>query len=176
MAVSAPDARTDVRTSAEPAAKVWALVRLALAWIFLWAFLDKTFGLGHETPADKAWLDGGSPTAGFLANAPKGPFAGLYKDLAGAAWADWLFMAGLLAIGVALALGIAMWIAAVSGGLMLVLMWTAVLPPANNPFLDDHLIYTLVLVGLALVAAGNTWGLGWWWRGLAVVRKYPFLR
>ena len=50
-----------------------AATRLALGWVFLWAFLDKTFGLGHETPSDGAWINGGSPTEGFLANAPTGP-------------------------------------------------------------------------------------------------------
>ena len=43
---------------------------------------------------------------------------------------------------------------------MLVLMWAAELPLANNPFMDEHLIYTIVLVGLALANAGATLGLG----------------
>ena len=43
---------------------------------------------------------------------------------------------------------------------MLVLMWAAELPLANNPFMDDHLIYAIVLVGLALAGAGTTLGLG----------------
>ncbi|WP_067479040.1 hypothetical protein [Actinomadura hibisca] len=163
-------------TSATAAAHVWAVARIALAWIFLWAFLDKTFGLGHETPAAKAWTDGGSPTMGFLKNSPEGPFAGLYHDLAGQTWADWLFMIGLAGIGAALLLGVAMRAAAVAGGLLLVLMWTAVLPPANNPFLDDHLVYTIVLVGLALVGAGDTLGLGRWWGNTALVRKLPILK
>jgi thiosulfate dehydrogenase [quinone] large subunit len=33
---------------------------------FLWAFLDKTFGLGFATESGKGWLDGGSHTEGFL--------------------------------------------------------------------------------------------------------------
>jgi thiosulfate dehydrogenase [quinone] large subunit len=36
-------------------------IRLALGWVFLWAFLDKLFGLGHETAPAKSWLSGGSP-------------------------------------------------------------------------------------------------------------------
>ena len=155
---------------------VWAITRISLGWVFLWAFLDKAFGLGRATPAENAWLDGGSPTNGFLANAPTGPFEGFYKDLAGATWADWLFMIGLLAIGVALILGIAMRIAAVTGALLLVLMWTAVLPPENNPFMDDHLIYAMVLIGLAAVNAGDTWGLGKQWASTGLVRNYPVLR
>lgn len=155
---------------------IWAITRISLGWVFLWAFLDKAFGLGRATPSENAWLDGGSPTEGFLANAPTGPFEGIYKDLAGATWADWLFMIGLLAIGVALILGIGMKIAAITGALLLVLMWTAVLPPENNPFMDDHLIYAMVLIGLAAVNAGNTWGLGKQWANTGLVQSYPILR
>ena len=72
-------------------------------------------------------------------------------------------MVGLAGIGVALLLGIGMRVAAVAGGLLLVLMWTAVLPPENNPFMDDHLIYAAVLAVLALVDAGDTLGLGRVW-------------
>jgi thiosulfate dehydrogenase [quinone] large subunit len=155
---------------------VLGLLRLAMGWTFLWPFLDKTFGLGHETASADAWIDGGSPTAGFLGNATAGPLAGMYQDLAGQAWADWLFMLGLLGIGVALLAGVATRIAAASGALLLVLMWSAVLPPANNPFLDDHLVYALLLAVLALTHAGRYIGLGRWWEGLPLVRRVPVLR
>jgi thiosulfate dehydrogenase (quinone) large subunit len=84
---------------------VWAITRISLGWIFLWAFLDKAFGPRPVQPQN-AWVDGGSPTNGFLSNAPTSPFENIYKDLAGATWADWLFMIGLLLIGVALILGV----------------------------------------------------------------------
>ncbi|MEV0397556.1 DoxX family protein [Polymorphospora rubra] len=151
-------------------------LRLALGWIFLWAFLDKLFGLGHGTAAEQAWINGGSPTRGFLGNAVAGPFADFYRGFAGAAWADWLFMIGLAAVGTALILGVGMRVAAAAGGLMMVLMWTAVLPPANNPFMDDHLIYAGVLLVLALTAAGDTLGLGRLWARLPIVKRLPFLR
>ncbi|MEH0936408.1 hypothetical protein V6U80_14720 [Micromonospora sp. CPCC 205543] len=164
-------------TTREHAARyVWAGTRIALGWIFLWAFLDKAFGLGHTTESKSAWINGGSPTKGFLSFGAAGPFKGVYQDIAGATWADWLFMIGLAGIGVALLLGIGMRIAAVAGGLLLVLMWTAVLPPENNPFMDDHLIYAAVLAGLALVGAGDTLGLGRTWANLPLVRKYGWLR
>jgi thiosulfate dehydrogenase (quinone) large subunit len=150
--------------------------RLSLGWVFLWAFLDKTFGLGHATPSEAAWLDGGSPTAGFLANAPTGPFQDVYKGLAGEAWADWLFMAGLAGIGVALLLGVAMRITAASGALLLVLMWTAVLPPENNPFMDDHLVYALVLGLLAAARAGRAYGLGAAWERIPFVARHGVLK
>ncbi len=66
---------------------VWALLRLAVGWEFLWALLDKAFGLGFATGKDpatnaitffgenQAWLSGGSPTKGFLVYGIKGPAA-----------------------------------------------------------------------------------------------------
>lgn len=155
--------------------RVWAVTRIALGFVFAWAFVDKLFGLGYATAAERAWVDGGSPTAGFLGGV-EGPFSGVYQAIAGQAWADWLFMAGLLGIGVALLAGVAMRVAAAAGALLLVLMWTAVLPIVNNPFLDDHLVYALVLVGLAAAGADRVWGLGGWWSRLAVVRRFPVLR
>jgi thiosulfate dehydrogenase [quinone] large subunit len=151
-------------------------LRLALGWVFLWAFIDKMFGLGLATPEKGAWINGGSPTKGFLGNAVAGPFEGFYHSIAGAAWADWMFMLGLAAIGTALILGVGMRLAAVAGSVLLVLMWTAVLPPENNPFMDDHLIYAGVLVLLALTAAGETLGLGKVWAKLPIVQRLPWLR
>ncbi|MEV6600099.1 hypothetical protein AB0M36_25080 [Actinoplanes sp. NPDC051346] len=149
-------------------------IRLALGWVFLWAFLDKLFDLGRGTVAANAWLDGGSPTVGLLGKAATGPFAGFYHSIAGNAVVDVLFMTGLLGIGVALMLGIGMRIAA-AGALLTVLMWTAVLPPDTNPFMDDHLVYAAVLVLLALLGTGTTWGFGRQWAGLPLVRRNTWL-
>jgi thiosulfate dehydrogenase [quinone] large subunit len=176
--VTAPGAAITGTESTSQKATRYTLagLRIALGWIFLWAFIDKLFGLGFATKAENAWIDGGSPTTGFLGNAVSGPFADMYKSFAGAAWADWLFMLGLAAIGTALILGIGMRLAAAAGGLLLVLMFTAVLPPENNPFMDDHLVYAAVLAVLALTAAGNTLGLGKQWTKLPVVQRLPWLK
>lgn len=155
---------------------VLGATRLAMGWTFLWPFLDKTFGLGHETASADGWINGGSPTSGFLGHATKGPFADFYQGMAGQAWADWMFMLGLLGIGVALIVGVTIRAAAAAGALLLVLMWTAVLPPENNLFLDDHLVYALLLAILALTSAGRTFGLGAVWEKLPVVRKHSYLR
>jgi hypothetical protein len=37
-----------------------------------WPFLDKAFGLGHETASTDAWISGGNPTEGFLSHSRKG--------------------------------------------------------------------------------------------------------
>jgi thiosulfate dehydrogenase (quinone) large subunit len=55
-------------------------------------------------------------------------------------------------------------------------MWTAVLPTANNPFMDDHLIYAGTIVGLALTQAGDTLGPGTWWGRTALVSGAPWLK
>jgi thiosulfate dehydrogenase [quinone] large subunit len=153
---------------------VWAATRLGLGWIFLWAFLDKMFGLGHETASADSWIHGGSPTEGFLSGSV-GPFSSIYHSIAGAGLVDGLFMVGLAAIGILLVLGIGMRFACGAGALMVVLMWSAALPPENNPFLDEHIIYALVLIGLALVGAGNTLGLGRWWTKTSLVQRFPWL-
>jgi thiosulfate dehydrogenase [quinone] large subunit len=174
--VPAINAATAETTTQKATRYVLAGLRLALGWVFLWAFIDKLFGLGFATPAKNAWIDGGSPTKGFLGNAVSGPFEGFYHGFAGAAWADWLFMIGLAGIGIALIAGVGMRIAATSGAALLVAMWTAVLPPENNPFMDDHLIYAGVLVLLALTAAGDTLGLGKYWSRLPIVQRLPWLK
>ncbi|WP_237565590.1 hypothetical protein [Ornithinimicrobium cavernae] len=157
------------------ARRVMAVLRIAFGFTFLWAFLDKTFGLGFATPTDRAWINGGDPTAGYLSNA-EGTFGATFQSLAGQAWVTWLFMAGLLGIGVALLAGAGLRIAAVSGVLLYGLMYLAALPLENNPVIDDHVIGAIVLVFLALAHTGDTWGLGNWWKNTEVVRRVPALR
>ncbi len=157
-------------------AYVWAAARIALGWTFLWAFVDKLFGFGFATPAARAWINGGSPTTGFLKGTGENALGGFFSGLAGQVWVDWLFMVGLAGIGVALVLGAGMRIAAATGGLLLVLMWAAELPLANNPFMDDHIVYAIVLAGLAIANAGDTLGIGRWWGGTELVQRFPFLR
>jgi len=174
-----------VRSSA--ARKAIAALRIAFGLTFLWAFFDKLLALGYSTGVnpetgvvdrfgDTAWINGASPTEGFLAFGAAGPFKEFYNSIAGAAWADWLFMFGLLGIGVALTFGFAMRIAAASGALLYVLMWTVALPPETNPVLDVHILSAITLVVLALVLAGDTWGVGKVWSRTSLVSKHQVLR
>lgn len=176
----------DVPEHSGVAARALAALRIGFGLTFLWAFFDKTFALGFHTGYDQqgnldrfgdaAWINGGSPTNGFLSFGAEGPFADFYHSIAGDAWADWLFMAGLLGIGVALTFGVTMRIAAAAGAVLYVLMWTVVLPPENNPVLDDHLLGALTLVVLAATRAGDTWGLGRIWGRTEIAERYPVLR
>jgi thiosulfate dehydrogenase [quinone] large subunit len=175
--VAEPDGdRAPARTSSTAAGRVFAVLRIAFGLTFLWAFLDKVFGLGYATPSGKGWIDGGDPTAGFLGKGASGPFEDFYHSLVGDFWVTPLFMVALAGIGLALTLGIGMRIAAVSGTILYLMMWTAVLPPENNPVLDDHILGAITLIALALVAAGNVWGFGQQWSRLSVVQRYPWLR
>ncbi|MDH3306585.1 MAG: hypothetical protein OEO77_03585 [Acidimicrobiia bacterium] len=155
--------------------KIFALIRIAIGWTFLWAFIDKTFGLGFTTASNQAWVDGISPTRNFLEFETSGPFADLFQGLAGQAWVDWLFMVGILGVGLALILGIGMKIAAITGAVLLALMYLAAFQPADNPVTDHHLIYALVLGALALSDAGDTWGFGTAWKRTNLVHRFPFL-
>ncbi len=182
-----PDSGTQAAADRPATARVLAVLRIGFGLTFLWAFLDKTFALGFHTGysadgatldrfGDAAWINGGSPTNGFLAFGADGPFKEFYTSIAGAAWADWLFMLGLLGIGIALTLGVGMRLAAATGALLYVLMWTVVLPPENNPVIDDHLLGAVTVVALAMLGTGRTWGLGSWWERTDVVKRYPVLK
>jgi thiosulfate dehydrogenase [quinone] large subunit len=188
MSVKERPASSPAPVSARPAAFHWlAVLRIAVGLIFVWAFVDKLFGLGYATPAAKSWLSGGSPTKGFLGNVEVGPFQSMFHGWAGAPWADWLFMLALLGIGVAVTLGVALRLSAIAGTILMVLMWAAEWPlstttaagkpsGSSNPLIDYHIVFALVLIVAALFGAGVTWGLGRQWERLAIVRNNPWLR
>jgi len=153
---------------------VWAGLRLALALTMLWAFFDKLYGYGYATKPGHAWVNGASPTAGFL-SAAHGTLASSFHSLSGHAWVDWAFMLGLLLIGACLLLGVAVRIACWAGIVLFILMWAAIFPPANNPLFDEHLIYILILLGLQDAKTGLDWSLAGWWGGLGFVKRNSWL-
>ena len=83
-------------------------------------------------------------------------------------------------------LGVAVRPAAMSGALMLALMWLAVWAPAKiaggqpsgstNPVVDDHIVG---IFGFIVVGALATWGAGYLgrqWGTLHIVRSHSWLR
>ncbi|GAA2121778.1 hypothetical protein [Nocardioides bigeumensis] len=184
---------TDVHVEDEivtsgPARMALAALRIGFGLTFLWAFFDKLLALGYHTGynqegvldrfGDAAWINGGSPTEGFLTFGvnPDSPFASFYNNLAGYAIVDWLFMLGLLGIGLTLTLGVGMRIGAISGFVMYLFMYGAVMVPENNPVFDDHLIGAIAMTVLFFTLAGDTWGFGKAWAKTHLVRKYAALR
>jgi thiosulfate dehydrogenase (quinone) large subunit len=163
-----------------------AALRIGAGFIFLWAFLDKTFGLHYSTASSKAWIHGGSPTKGFLSHVAVGPFQSAFHSMAGNGFVDWLFMLALLGVGTSLILGVGMRVAAVSGVLLVGMMWLAVFPPARhtaagtatgsaNPLVDDHVLEALVLIALAAFGTGSRLGLGAMWARVPFVGRHRSL-
>lgn len=157
-----------------------AVLRLATGFIFLWAFVDKTFGLGYATPTERAWINGGTPSQGFLkSDAVTGPLKDFFVGIA-SPLTDVLFMLGMLGIGLAVMLGIGLRVSAVAGSILMVLMYLAEWPfsanaGSTNPLVDYHIIYALALIVVAATNAGDTWGIGRVWRTLPIVRSNSWL-
>jgi thiosulfate dehydrogenase [quinone] large subunit len=196
--VTIPEATPETRTGL---GVVMGLLRLTMGWIFLWSFLDKAFALGFSTGritnevgetvridffGDAAWINGGSPTAGVLGFALKGPFTDFYQTITGfqmteagptsAAWVDWVYMASMLFIGLALILGIGVKLASIGGIVWMAIFYTATaIWPEHNPFVDDHVVEALVLGALIFANAGIYLGLGKVWQQTELVKKHPIL-
>ena len=156
------------------ARRALAIARITVGLIFLWPFFDKTFGLGFATTSDHAWLSGESPTAGYLGHLD-GAFSGLFGELAGSAWVDWLFMLGMLLVGGAFVLGIALRPAAGGAVAIMALLWLSALPLENNPVIDEHILIGVTAVALALANSGEVWGLGRRWRALDLTPRWSLL-
>ena len=145
-----------------------AVMRLVMGWTFMWAFVDKLFGLGFSTPSERAWINGGTPAQGFMKAGAEtdNPFAQFFANIAGP-WSDWLFMIGLFGIGLALLTGAGLKIAAWTGTALLLFMYLAQFPlyeeRATNPITDSHWVEALALIVVAATYAGDTWGIGKWW-------------
>ncbi len=174
---------------------VMGVARLLIGFEFLWAFLDKTFGLGVGTESASAWIHGGSPASGVMF-ALTGPFTGFYQTITGGhavtgftaqgvpigfvpvhAWVDWVYMASILLIGLGLMAGIMTRIAATAGIVWMAIFYTATffVDPRYNPFYDQHFLTVIVLVGIIVANAGKYLGLGRYWQRLDIVRKHPVL-
>ena len=126
--------------------KIVTALRVVMGLIFLWAFTDKLFGLGFATTAENAWLSGGSPTLSFLTYGTHGPLGAFFKSLAGVAVVDWLFMLGLLFVGLTLLFKKYVKWGSIAGVVMMALVYLSAWPPENNPLLDDHIVYILLFL------------------------------
>lgn len=166
----------------------WTILRILLGWSFLWAFLDKLFGLGFSTcragdssaidfGCDAAMIKGGSPTYGFLTFATQGSHTGELFDWMASSGPDSIgvadigFMAALGLGGVALMTGIGTRVAAVGGALLMAFMFFAGdVWPEQNPINSSHVIEMAAFCGIAWVGAGRFSLQGWF------DRRFPGLK
>jgi thiosulfate dehydrogenase [quinone] large subunit len=173
--------------TATTAAYALAATRTLLGFVFLWAFFDKAFGWGYATPAAKSWVNGGSPTKGFLKGVSAGPMESTFHSWAGNGLVDWLFMLGLLGIGIGLVSGVALKLTAAAGTAMMAFMWIAEWPLArhtsagaatmsSNPIVDYHVMFAAIMIALAVSAAGTAFSLGRLWARLPFVSRNGWLR
>ena len=160
----------------------------------MWAFFDKWLGLGFSTCRDKdpdtgayldtvqymcdsAWIKGGLQTAGYLGSST-GPFADFFKSLGEQSWTDWPYMLGLLGIGFALMFGVGTRVVSFAGPAMLVMMYLSHSWPAQgsnwtNPFIDDHIVQALAIIGIVYVELGyQSIGFGEWWKRKVGVKHW----
>ena len=153
------------------------LIRISMGWLFLWTFLDKTWGLGFSTQSGEGWIDGVSPTRSFLlSETTESPLAEVFIVLADQTWTDWLFMMGLAFVGLALILGVMIRLAGTIGALMSFLIFLAVIPPVENPIITYHIVFIFVFLFLAAVPCGEWFGLGKKWNNTRLIKGFPFLK
>jgi thiosulfate dehydrogenase [quinone] large subunit len=156
---------------------IWTLLRIFLGWTFLWAFIDKLFGYGFATKPGSGWIDGGSPTYGYLLHATKGPFAEIFQSLATSAAVEWLFMLGLLFVGVTLLLGVLVRLGSIAGFLMYTSFYiSGFIPPEHNPFIDEHVVNATIMAGLYLTVPSDLLGFGKRWKRIPLVARFTMLR
>ncbi|WP_061962428.1 hypothetical protein [Demequina flava] len=167
-----------------------SITRITIGFYFLWAFLDKMFGLGFSTcrmedgsievMCERAWANGARITEGYLGSS-SGPFADFFANLGTQAWTDWPFMLGLLGIGLALMLGIGTRVGMWSAIAMLAMMWISHSWPnqggnTTNPFVDDHIVMIVAIAAAVLLEVRyQAIGFGEKWKRIDVVQKQRWL-
>src|SRR3989344_6969581 len=124
---------------------VLALLRVALGWLFFYAGITKI-------------LEPGWSAKGFLLSQSQGLFKSMFVAMAGSAVVDWLVMLGFTLIGAALILGVLTRFASFWGIVIMVLFYMPTFPPEHG-FVDEHIIYAIVLAYFIAVKAGKYFGI-----------------
>lgn len=153
-----------------------AALRMVFGFMLIWAFLDKLLGLGMLTTPEAAVINGGSPTEYYLSELVSGVFADLFHGLAGNPVVDFLLMAGLLMVGIALLMGFASKLATVGMCVMMFLMYLLAVPSADNPLVDYHIAYILAMTAIYLLGGFDRLSVNGRWSELGIVRRFPILR
>ena len=86
-------------------------------------------------------------------------------------------MGMFLFVGISLISGIFIRLSSFAGIIFMMSIWLAAMPLGNNPIVDNHLVYALVLVFfIATPEVGKYIGIGNKWQKLGIVEKYPILK
>lgn len=127
------------------------LLRILLGWFMFFAGIEKVL--------DPAWS-----ASGFLSNAKTFPsFYAWFGDPSNSWWIDPMNAWGIMLIGIALLLGIAIRPAALFGALLMILYYFPqnVFPSVPHGFIVEyHFIYATAFILIAFFAPARKFGLG----------------
>ncbi len=144
------------------------LLRMAMAWTFLYAASHQVFEPGWSA-------------TGFLAHTKT--FHGLFVLFTGPVMGpivSFLVEYGHLLIGLSLLVGLATRASSIAAILLMILYWMAhmdfpFISNTNNFLVDEHIVYALVLGLLIVKHAGHVWGLDGWMSRKPVVKNNRIL-
>ena len=160
------------RDKEETGRYVLAVLRILLGWIMLWPFFDKMFGLGFATPAGQGFVQGGSPSY-FVTWITEGVFKDLYMSIAGNIVIDVILLLALLALGITLTLGIASKLTTFGMVAFLLVMYTLVVPPTDNPIVDDHILLAVATLAVYFLGGFDRLSLNAWWKEHFLAKRFP---
>lgn len=164
------------RFTSDPGAFIFGIQRFMIGFMLFWGFLDKMFGLGFPTEPGSGFIDGGSPTEGFLIYASNGTFGWLFEpmiDISG--FIDIVILVTMFGLGICMILGICKKLSSIGGILMFFIFYLAVYPISDDPVFDYHLIYILALLGVLFTDSCTSVGFGRWWKETGLVKRFPIL-
>lgn len=144
---------TDIKSNSEQ--RLLFLLRIAMAWVFLYAASHQVFEPGWSA-------------TGFLAHTKT--FHGLFVLFTGPVMGpivSFLVEYGHLLIGLSLLVGLATRASSIAAIALMILYWMAhmdfpFISNTNNFLVDEHIVYALVLGMLIVKHAGHVWGLDAW--------------
>ena len=151
-----------------------AVFRILVGWTMLWAFFDKMFGLGFETPAGSGMIDGASPSS-FVIYVADGIFKDFYDSLAGNQIIDIILMLGLLVLGITLILGIASKLSTIGITAFLLIMYSLQIPPKDNPIIDHRIIMAAGMIATYFLGGFDKLSLNSRWKETWLVKRFPIL-
>lgn len=146
------------------------LLRIFFGFEFLWAFLDRFFGLGIATAPENSFLAGAPQTEGYLTYVtnPNSPFAFIFNGpdallLQFGILVDIAYMGMLLVGGITLISGIGVRIGGSATFIFFFSVWLATFPPEFNPFIEAHFLQMWILLFFVISKSGYWLGFGERW-------------
>lgn len=140
--------------------KVIFALRIALGWLYFYAGITKII---NPSWSAKGYILSANTMAGFYESLTQPGILSFVNFLN-----EW----GLTLLGISLILGLFVRISSLCGVLLMILYY---IPILNFPYvgehsylIDEHIIFSLVLIFFFVIRAGRTWGLDG-----KLIEKYP---